>query len=1140
MGSDDELDDMNINLRFRKKNEDIAPRGIFKKDVLVKLSFSSGSPQKSSYLYEIITSVWLNALLAAKLINQGAQEKHLLAATAFVSNMDFLLPLCLKSLVLRLSEKVPSIELLPSSFLDTEHFKLLISLSTEIVEHLILTVDANIRDGEFDCKLDSVLSQSDTLINFILGLFGVIHPEQVSKIIFNYLETIQKAEKSYSLNNVASEDPYSYCGFSSCCRQLSLRLMERVSSLPNFVALNFPYKYNGKCPAQKVISSSWAKQNASIDSSVGISDDLQPSRHWLAKLVIEECLTVSQNTCETVLYGRVIFRRTNTNQRKQLQSAFGKKKLQLPRDLVTQEEIISYHAVSIVYDIVIRRNALDSRFQSNEALERIAATILSPLLHCTVQAVHVLADLDAAHKVRNQWLLCVLYILQEAPEVALRKSFSALCDHEVGFKNGSHNNFIEIYLILFFQEGDNVVKFVKVLGLCASSSQLFISSDFTPQMGPWLLQESFNTISAATILIVDECILRLSNFSSEFQRASESLISLLLRIICAPLPSVTLLRALGAASHVLESIGSACFMAAVGSDIQHWGRMIFSHMNSTSLSVRSMAVDLIVSLFGSIYKDGGYLDEIGQIFASVLSEVAAREIALYCQFGQVNSIECVEKCIWPLRRALTDIEDADPNDDDRVDISMIPFLKLFCRACQAIIDGVLIELRLQVNDCKILDTKISIGSGRLTSYYEKGPFIPLKWQFDADEESLFEAADFFTPEASPIQRIRWLLTLKKLHCLKGQWIEAAEALILSAKTVADAIPHMKHIWRPSRFGVWQNVQGNAKRVFEFADEFLEPYSMRSQLHMDIDVKGSDHDETLPPLNTVAMCSFLITLCKEAVEMYKNESTVVSLAYNRLQGVLKILMNVVDNHSLFSSGIQKRNVRLPRHISRSGEMAALRRVSATLHEMVTKVGERAYLLERANDSPDRMSFPSVNTSRTKPSAMDKTGLFVRVILMGKKTPRFYESTGVPTFLDWDTPHICRISRTTIQKTLNSCKTDIEYALCRNFAEPLLLALSDEVSSEKVIFATGIPHQSQINIEKTYIVVSLVHSLTGSADEVQCKKFKMHGGTELNQQHLHDRMHSLVFEMSVVRPFPCPLSRQPVLVTNEYHITQATEI
>ena len=40
--------------------------------------------------------------------------------------------------------------------------------------------------------------------------------------------------------------------------------------------------------------------------------------------------------------------------------------------------------------------------------------------------------------------------------------------------------------------------------------------------------------------------------------------------------------------------------------------------------------------------------------------------------------------------------------------------------------------------------------------------------FDADEESLFEAASFFMPETSPIQRLRWLDTLKCLHEDNGQ------------------------------------------------------------------------------------------------------------------------------------------------------------------------------------------------------------------------------------------------------------------------------------------------------------------------------------------------------------------------------------
>jgi hypothetical protein len=51
----------------------------------------------------------------------------------------------------------------------------------------------------------------------------------------------------------------------------------------------------------------------------------------------------------------------------------------------------------------------------------------------TVDAVYCLSKLDPNNKVRLTWLCCLIYVLQEAPEVLLRKHMLSLCDlAEVG------------------------------------------------------------------------------------------------------------------------------------------------------------------------------------------------------------------------------------------------------------------------------------------------------------------------------------------------------------------------------------------------------------------------------------------------------------------------------------------------------------------------------------------------------------------------------------------------------------------------------------------------------------------------------------------------------------------------------------
>lgn len=341
-------------------------------------------------------------------------------------------------------------------------------------------------------------------------------------------------------------------------------------------------------------------------------------------------------------------------------------------------------------------------------------------------------------------------------------------------------------------------------------------NEIDESISPWLLQESFNTILNATNIVVEECVKLTEPHPWEQKKMIHSILDLFLHILTTPqvsarssacffffckdphvrnlLPfipqsSVTHLRALGGALQALEQFGISIFLSAVGNTLQHWLRIILSLMNSTSLSVRSISVDFVLSLLGNAFDLLGSVDDILMVFVSVLPEVVGREIGLFSVDGHVQSSEDLEKCIWPMRRSFADLEDADPLDDDRIDPELSPILRMLCRASQAVLDGVLIELRL--GDTQIVGTQIEKKSDAAVA-------------FDADEESLVEAANFFLPETGPMQRIRWLRTLKALHEAKGQWLEAAEALMDCASTISDAITHLDNVWRPSTFLLWSD------------------------------------------------------------------------------------------------------------------------------------------------------------------------------------------------------------------------------------------------------------------------------------------------------------------------------------------------
>ncbi len=673
--------------------------------------------------------------------------------------------------------------------------------------------------------------------------------------------------------------------------------------------------------------------------------------------------------------------------------------------------------------------------------------------------------------------------------------------------------------------------------------QDFTSTKYLQSVAPWLIQESFNTISASSIVLVDECYEIMSQNPYEQTKMIERTLNLLLHIISSPLSSVTLLRALGTASHVLDKVGTSLFMDAVEDDFQHWGRMIFSLMNNTSLSVRSMAVDLTVSIFGSAFKEGGNIDEVAQVFLTVLPEVVAREIALYSINELISSVDSVQCSLWPLRRALADVEEADPLHDDRVDSQLSPFLSQFCRACQAVIDGVLIELRLQGNSCQIVNTKVSMLSGKLRKI--AGQVLPLSWAFDADEESLFEAASFFVPETSPLQRIRWLLTLKRLHEVKGQWVEAGETLILCAKTIAEAIPHVQNIWRPTQFPLWCDASeapwlstvGNMaherqinQQVVTFSRNFLEPSTL-GNLIISSNPGNQDKELTLPQPSITDLCQILTIVSKEAVEMYDKENGMDPLTFARLEELLKIVMSFVEEYASSAiNGIGRRSIRVYRSHSVE-EIAALRKVSTAINELVTRMAERMLLLEQQGSSKGMLNF------QKKINRMEI--LFVRVHLMGKKSNRFLESTTIPTFLDWDLPYICRVPSEAVWKATNSERVKnakknmkspelqhfIEDEICRTFAEPYILFLREEVPENHIKFCTEIPDEREVeknDLENLYFIVTPVRGIRSSKDHhYQSKKFQCRS-TEQGTQ-----------EITVANTFPCALSRQSTLITRVLH-------
>jgi len=1076
----------------------------------VSLTLGSSADSREPYFYEIIFTFWLHAF--SRRLSQLESEKSPMDIDPqmFLRSMDFLLPLCLKSLALRCSYKDRKTELISSTVLDLKHLDVLDPLIAHIGFSLVLS--ASDTDGpNFNRELSRSLARSDAVVDFFVGLLSVVHPAQSAFLITRYFRTLNDCEE-YSLDHIDVEDVRNlqYLQRICVCRHLRLRAAEKLSNLPRFAALNFPFKYHPNSIYNSNEGASWINQNMTDVPNSGSpimdppADDMLPQRHWLAELLLNECFAVCLQSCEAIVVGTVSLVKTAGSTKTRKKQSAMRQRISLSTDDITRHYSIAFHAVTIAYETILRKQAMNVKYQAEGVLNRVAGMFLAPVVSNTIGAVSCLSKMEAGNKIRCTWLLCLVYVLQEAPEVSIRSTILSLCD-----KSQSRS------------KDSQAIGFLNTLRLSVSSFQGFASNTFTSQMAPWLIQESFNTISAASIVLVDECCDVLSSRDTfELKDLTEGVLDLLLQIISTPLSSVTLLRASGAVSHVLDKVGAKLFLLSAGDSLQHWGRILFGLMNSQSLSVRTMAVDLMVSLFGSVHKEGGSIDEVTQIFITVLPESVAREIALYGESRLLHSAGCVERSMWPLRRALADIEDTDPLDDDRVDASLQPFLKQFCRVSQAVIDGVLIELRLMGNDCVIMGSSVTMLTGTVETAHD-GQRYSLSWTFDADEESVFEAAAFFSPETSPVQKLRWLLTLKRLHEFKGHWVEAAETLIICARTVADAIPHISNLWKPSFYKEWKS----RKDVSAFSDEFLEPSSLR--VKMEPSISETEKSELLTP-SIASFCNMLIVVSREAVKMYDKESRMVPLAYSRLQEVLKLIMGVVEDYSAMSS---VRNVRRGFRMNQQNytqDMAALRQASAIVNELVTKLAERMHLI--AGD--DSLTLSSLANLFTDTESSHPGAVYVRVILYGKKTKRFEESTTIPTFLDWANPYICRVPGAAVTKALKHARgrgkeyqESLAQEVCKYFAEPLVMALREEMEGQSIEFRSTVPSNYALSEDaKLYLIVTPVSSReTTMQNDVQSKRFQVRTSTGHSIEN--------VIDITVAKLFPCALSRQPSLVTTE---------
>ena len=414
---------------------------------------TSAWSRQRSYSYEVIFVLWAKAWLEYTaengtrihhvLFNQSESDSdnRSLLISSFYAHKDLLLPLCMKSMVIRCSSVTSEANSSAKVIVDEYHMQILESVIEMLCQGLMAEALSPDADNPDQALIESLRSV-DTVVDFLIGLSSMIHPQQQGIILTTFIKTLRAAEKD-------DEDILAGCiEWNSstirrvkASRHLRLRAIEKLSVLASFIQSNFPLKYSPCGALTKERSVSWNVQNAGDPELIGIascgspySDGAErfPRSGWLACLLTDELLLICSLSCEAVVAEAIAHTEATKRQNEGSQSSLQSALQQRPGKMLTRCDLLllqslGVHAITCLHELLLRRHAMDTRFQSDQCQGRIAATFASSILTKSIDSVRWLARMESTHKVRSVWLLCFIYILQEAPEALMRSRLRSYC-----------------------------------------------------------------------------------------------------------------------------------------------------------------------------------------------------------------------------------------------------------------------------------------------------------------------------------------------------------------------------------------------------------------------------------------------------------------------------------------------------------------------------------------------------------------------------------------------------------------------------------------------------------------------------------------------------------------------------------------
>ena len=361
---------------------------------------------------------------------------------AFFAQMDILLPLCLKSLILRCHQTFPSANIRTARvILDDEHMAVLDPFVEILARGMMGQALAGSGFSDAENGLLKAMTMVDDVLEFLIGLFAVVHPAHMSALLSKYFVTLRDCETEH-LDTSADDFTFEWTQESlsrvRCSRQLRIRAIEKLSVLPNFIALNYPLRYTDGQSTDRTKKATWTMQYSNVKPDdtpprSEIKDEWLPRSGWLAELLTSESLSICALSCEAVVAEAMAQIHQDSPKVSSAKASALKNRptASLKRKDLLMFQSIAIHSITCVHELLLRRHAMDKRFQTEKSRGRIAALFAKPIFDKSLASVRWLARMESTHKVRSLWLLSFVYILQEAPETLIRDSVSAYSNPKV-------------------------------------------------------------------------------------------------------------------------------------------------------------------------------------------------------------------------------------------------------------------------------------------------------------------------------------------------------------------------------------------------------------------------------------------------------------------------------------------------------------------------------------------------------------------------------------------------------------------------------------------------------------------------------------------------------------------------------------